>query len=190
MSTVTSTGPCSASSSQDGGDTACASAYRLADGRTVTIRPIRRDDRGLEAQFLSRLCPESRYLRFHAWVAAPSERLIHFLNEIDQAAHVAYVCTSATQGIEEIVGEGRYAVEPDTRSCEFGIVIADAWHKSGIAGLLMHALIRKARASGLERMVGIVLRSNRAMLRFARALGFDIVREPDSVDTVRVVKRL
>ena len=190
MSTVTSTGQCSVSSSQEGDDTASATTYRLADGRTVTIRPTRRGDSGLEAQFLSRLCPENRYLRFHAWIAAPSERLVHFLNEIDQATQVAFVCTSLTQGVEEIVGEGRYAVESDTRSCEFGIVIADAWHKSGIAGLLMHALVCKARASGLERMVGIVLRSNRGMLKFARALGFDIVREPDNVDTVRVVKRL
>ena len=167
-----------------------ARQYRLASGRAVTIRPIQAEDQAREHDFLSELSEESRYLRFHKWVAAPSDRLVHFLTEIDHESHVAFVCTCGTDRGEAIVGEGRYVIEPGGTSCEFGIVIADRWHKSGIAGLLMHTLIRSARAKGLKQMVGIVLRSNRSMLRFSRALGFRLTYDPKDRETARIVKAL
>jgi acetyltransferase len=69
-------------------------------------------------------------------------------------------------------------------------MIADDWRKSGIAGLLMDALIRAARARGVKRMEGLVLRTNGAMLRFARALGFHTEAMPDDATIVLVVKDL
>ncbi|MCC6535359.1 MAG: GNAT family N-acetyltransferase [Burkholderiales bacterium] len=164
--------------------------HRLLDGRCVTLRPIRASDAPAERGFLNALSPESRYLRFHQWVAAPSDKLVHFLTDIDHAAHVAYVCVAPGGDGEQIVGEGRFIVEPGTRRCEFGIVIADSWHKSGIAGLLMHTLIETARARGLTHMEGAVLRSNRGMLRFARALGFRVLSDPTDRESVRIVKPL
>ena len=42
--------------------------------------------------------------------------------------------------------EARYVANPDGRSCELGIVVADDWHHTGIAQRLMGALIDAARA--------------------------------------------
>jgi acetyltransferase len=166
--------------------------HRLADGRAVTLRPIRETDAPLERAFLAGLSEESRYLRFHKWVAAPSDRLVHFLTDIDHEHHVAFVCTGRTaDGREQIAGEGRYVLfEPNQTACEFGIVIDDDWRKTGIAGLLMHRLIETARARGVKEMIGVVLRTNRSMLKFARALGFELIADPADRDTVRVSKRL
>jgi acetyltransferase len=167
-----------------------AREHRLFDGRRVTIRPIRPEDDAGERAFLARLSGESRYLRFHKWVRAPSDRLVHFLTGVDYDRHMAYVCTAAGGDGEEVVGEARYVVNPDGASCEFGVMIADAWRKTGIAGLLMEALIATARERGLASMEGLVLRRNPAMLRFARALGFEILDAPEDPVTLRVVKRL
>jgi acetyltransferase len=164
--------------------------HRLADGRIVTIRPIQPSDYTREQAFLSGLSAESRYLRFHKWVSAPSDKLIHFLTDIDHDRHIAFVCTSAQGDKDDIVGEGRYVTEPGDTRCEFGIVIAEGWRKSGIAGVLMDTLIRSARARGLKEMEGIVLRSNSSMMRFSRALGFEVIRDPDDRDTVSILKRL
>lgn len=163
---------------------------RLADGRTVTIRPIGAADGAREREFLSALSGETRYLRFHQWVAAPSDSLIHFLTEIDHDRHVAFVCCTPGPDAEELIGEGRFIVDPDGRRCEFGIVIADDWRRTGIAGLLMAALMRAAKAKGVQTMEGEVLRANRDMLRFARALGFEIAKEGSDAQSVRIVKRL
>ncbi|MGA8051456.1 MAG: GNAT family N-acetyltransferase [Burkholderiales bacterium] len=165
--------------------------HRLFDGRTVTIRPIRPQDDLLERDFIdSGLSGENRYLRFQKWVAAPSDQLIHFLTDVDYDRHMAFVCTVRHGESEEIVGEARYVTNPDGKSCEFGIMIADAWHKSGIAGLLMDDLIRVARAKGLESVEGIVLRNNATMLKFVRALGFEVHHVPEDPVNARVVKKL
>lgn len=164
--------------------------HRLSDGRTVTIRPIRATDEAPEREFFDRLSGETRYLRFLKWVQAPSERMIHFFTDIDYDQHMAFVCATEKDGAEQVVGEARYVVNADGKSCEFGIVIADDWHKTGIAGLLMEALIGAARARGLTAMDGLVLATNSEMLRFTRALGFKVEAVPEDLTTLRIVKRL
>ena len=88
------------------------------------------------------------------------------------------------------MGEARYVANPDGRSCEFAVVIADAWHKTGIAGLLMEALLRAAQEHGFAMMEGLVLRENRDMLRFVKALGFEATPDPVEPTMARVEKRL
>ena len=163
---------------------------RLFDGRTVTIRPIRADDAERMRALLSASSEESRYKRFQKWVHAPSNTLIHFLTDVDYDRHMALVCSVACENGEEIVGEARYVANPDGTSCDFGILIEDSWRKSGIAGLLMEALIRAAHDRGFAVMEGIVLANNAAMLRFAHALGFEIQSTADDLTTVRIVMKL
>jgi acetyltransferase len=69
-------------------------------------------------------------------------------------------------------------------------LLADDWHGSGIAGLLMQALIDHARSRGYETMEGLVLRDNRTLLRFVRALGFELRLLPDEPTLLQVVKVL
>ena len=121
---------------------------------------------------------------------AVGDKLVHFFTHIDYDRHMAFVCAALRDGREELVGEARYVANPDGRSCEFGVVIADDWHRTGIAGLLMEALIRAARAHGFETMEGMVLRTNDEMLRFTRALGFETIAVPEDATIVRVVKKL
>lgn len=162
---------------------------RLADGRTVTIRPARADDGPRLRAFLAGVSPENRYLRFQKWVKGPTENVMRYFSGVDYDRHMAFVCTTAGDGGEEIVGDARYVVYEDGVGCDFAIVIADGWHQSGIAGLLMEALIRAARARGLKSMESLVLSTNRQMLKFARQLGFK--REPAGEATqVCIIKKL
>jgi len=163
---------------------------RLLDGRTVTIRPISPEDGPRERAFLDALSGESRYLRFHEWVNAPTDTLIHFLTDVDYDRHMAFVCVVPNANQDVLIGEARYAVDPNGTSCDFGIVIADSWHKTGVAGMLMDALIGAARTRGLEKMEGIVLNDNKTMLRFARSLGFEVGCVPDDPRIRLIVKEL
>lgn len=162
----------------------------LADGRRVTIRPIRAEDEPAERDFFSRLSPEAKRMRFMKFVSAVTDRLIHFFTHVDYNRHMAFVCEASVDGQHRLVGEARYAADPDGRSCEFGVVIADDWHKSGIAGLLMEALIRFAQARGYETMEGMVLRDNHDMLKFVRALGFEAAAMPEEPTLMRVARKL
>lgn len=164
--------------------------HRLHDGRTVTIRPIRAEDAGRVRDFLTASSEESRYKRFHEWVHAPSNNLVHFLTDVEQDRNLALVCTAGRGTEEEIVGEARYMASSDAKRCELGVLIEDSWRKTGIAGLLMEALIRAARDRGFAVMEGLVLASNTAMLQFAHALGFEAESATDDLTTVHICLRL
>jgi acetyltransferase len=162
----------------------------LADGRVVTIRPIREDDEPGEHAFLDHLSGEAKRMRFMKFVGSLSGELVHFFTHVDYDRRMAFVCEAEVDGRPRLVGEARYGANPDGASCEFGVVIADDWHKSGIAGLLMDALIGFARERGFATMEGLVLRENRGMLKFVRALGFVVELVPEDPTLMRAVRKL
>lgn len=164
--------------------------HRLANGAAVTIRPARIADAGLVRELLGGLSPEARRMRFKGAAAPPSPQLIEFLTDIDYERHMAFVATAESGGRECAIGEARYVVEPDGRACEFAIAVAEPWRNSGLAGLLMEALFRSARARGLQTIEGLVANDNMRMLRFVKALGFEAEAAPQDPRIVRVVKRL
>jgi len=160
--------------------------HRLADGRTVLIRPIRPDDEPARGRFVASLSGETRQLRFMKFVRSVDEKLIRFFTHVDYENHMAFVCEAGAGS--ELVGEARYIVEG--AACEFSVVIADGWHKSGIAQLLMDALIGHARGRGLRTLEGLVLRENRHMLNFVKALGFEVHPAEEDARIARVVRPL
>lgn len=163
-----------------------AASRRLADGKTVLIRPVRPEDEAAEREFFAALSPQTRRLRFQQFTAAITDELMRFYTHIDYDRHMAFVCEADGR----IVGEARYVANPGTRSCELGIVVADDWHHTGIAQLLIDALMQAAHARGFETLEGLVLAENRDMLDFVRELGFEVEPMPLEPTLVRVVKRL
>lgn len=163
---------------------------RLADGRTVLIRPIRPDDAKGEREFLEQLSEDARRRRFIEYAHAPDDHLLHFFIHIDYDRHMAFVGEARNGARGEIVGDARYSANADGRSCELGIVVADDWHHTGLAQLLMEELTRAAQARGFEAMHGVVLRDNRDMLDFVSALGFERAPSLEDARLVRITKRL
>lgn len=167
-----------------------ARTHRLPDGRQVSVRPIRKEDAQLEADFVRHLSSESRYERFMVSMNELPASKLKYLTEVDSDHHVALVAMDDRDGKEVEVGVSRYVVAPGTTRCEFAIAVDDAWHGSGLAGALMGDLIEIARERGVTEMEGFVLAVNHKMLKFARQLGFTQHRDPDDRDTVHVVRTL
>lgn len=160
----------------------------LRDGRRVSIRPIRPDDREELKEAFERLSFEARYTRFMSAIkqlpAGALERAVHPV----AGRELALVAIAGEGPDQDIVGGARYFVEPDNVSCEFAITLADDWHRVGLASRLMKELIEAARAHGIKRMEGLVLASNEPMLKLARRLGFEVgpSSEGASVKLVRL----
>ncbi|MFI5401848.1 MAG: GNAT family N-acetyltransferase [Planctomycetota bacterium] len=146
--------------------------WRLPDGTDVTIRPIRPEDAEIEQAFVRNLSPESRYLRFMRTLVELTPEMLARFTQIDYDREMAFVACIARDGRETEVGVARYATNPDGRTCEFAIVIADEWQGKGIGSRLMTELMRVARARGLKTMEGEVLASNTSMFELMRGLGF------------------
>jgi acetyltransferase len=149
-------------------------SYQLAGGTDVTIRPIRPEDAQIEREFVRGLSPESRYLRFmHSLRELTPAMLVRF-TQIDYDLEMALIAVVSRGGQEREVAVARYVTNPDHRSCEFAIVVADAWQRKGIGRRMMERLIGIARARGLKVMEGEVLARNREMLELAEGLGFGV----------------
>jgi len=144
----------------------------------------------LEADFVQHLSMESRYKRFMVTVRELPESKLKYLTDVDQVRHVAFAATVERDGREALVGVARYVVDASGRGCEFAIAVDDAWQGTGLAGILMQALIDVARARGLATMEGSVLATNTRMLKFMPQLGFAVQHNPQDSGTVRVVRAL
>ncbi len=165
-------------------------AQHVINGATVTVRPLRSEDLPLEADFVRTMSADARYQRFMATLRELPEKKLHYLTEVDQVHHVALAATVDRDGKEVLVGAVRYIIDTAGTGCEFAIELDDAWHRSGLAGILMHILIGIARSRGLATMEGFVLATNTRMLKFTRQLGFKAQRDPDDRDTIHVVRAL
>jgi len=88
------------------------------------------------------------------------------------------------------IGVARYVHTEIPGSCEFGITVDDAWHGSGVAGLLMGSLEDTARKCGFKTMEGIVLPGNDKMLKLAQKRGFKTHYVKGEADTVHIALQL
>jgi acetyltransferase len=162
----------------------------LADGTTVTVRPIRATDAVIEQAFVRGLSDETRYYRFMDMLRELSPRMLKQLTDIDYHDRMALIATIAQGGHEEEIAVGRYCVEPGGERCEFAIVVADAWQRRGIATMIMRKLIDAARARGLRSMFGEILTSNHRMLHFVTKFGFRTAIDPEDQTLMRATLQL
>jgi acetyltransferase len=147
---------------------------RLRDGTGLLLRPIRPEDAAMEAAFVEALSSDSRRMRFQSALRALTPTMLARFTQIDYDREMALVAIDASAAQPREVGVCRYIRLPDERSCEFAIVVADAWQGRGLGRVMMERLIAIARERGLERMLGYVLSANRGMLELCSRLGFEI----------------
>ena len=162
----------------------------LFNGTPITIRPIRPEDSDIAQEFVRHLSEDSRHSYFMGTLRELPPRKLEYLTHIDYEQHMGFVATILQDTKEVGVGLAHYVATKKPGTCEFGIAVDDARQGTGVAGLLMIALQDAACRNGFESMEGIVFRSNRKMLKFARQMGFRTYREPGEEDTVHIALRL
>jgi acetyltransferase len=164
--------------------------HQLLDGTQLTIRPIRPEDAELEREFVDGLSDRSRYLRFMYALKKITPQMVSRFTQIDYDREMALVVLVTIDGRERQIAVARYVTNPDGRSGEFAIVVADDWHNRGVATELLRRLIDVARERRLESIGGVVLRENKGMLALAREMGFQQRRAPDDPQVVIITLQL
>ena len=171
----------------------------LRGGDTCHLRPIRPDDAQMLQDLVRGLSPESRYFRFvSSFNELPATMLSRF-TLIDYDREMALVAvvrerTASADGsfteIDRIVGVSRYVITPDQQSCEFSLVVAEDMKGKGLGSRLMESIMEAARERGLSEIVGLVLRSNPAMLKLMRNMDFEVKRFDEDPDFAKVTHAL
>jgi len=90
----------------------------------------------------------------------------------------------------KINGVGRYVVDSHKSTAEIALVLADAWQGRALGRRLLATLLEHAQAAGVREAVGVVLATNKAMLRLARSMHFAVTAEPGDSTVVRIRRDL
>ncbi len=167
-----------------------AESFQPIIGAPVTIRPLRPEDMAIEREFVTGLSAETRHNRLLGGAIKITDEYLHRLTHLDWTREAALAAIVMLGDTETIIGVARYAIDAGGESCEFAVVIADAWQRRGIGKRMLAKLIDVARKRGLKRMYGDTLATNEGMLRLLRKLGFSLQRHPEDATLTRGILAL
>jgi GNAT superfamily N-acetyltransferase len=159
-------------------------------GDRVTVRFVGpRDAQALQDYFRS-LSVRSRYNRLMGAASElPQTQLQKFIHPGDGGCF-SVVAITRVDGRDTIVGEARYAFDPETAGFEFGLSVDDHWQRQGIGAALLANLECRAAALGAGQLFGDTLRSNDAMIHLARKSGYGFAPSPGDWKEVRFQKQI
>jgi acetyltransferase len=163
--------------------------WQLPNGIDIVIRPIRPEDAEIEQAFIRKLSQRAKYFRFMQSITELSPQMLARFTQIDYNREMALIAVVNVDGQETEIGVARYITNPDGKSCEFAIVIADNWQRLGIAHRLMQQLVETARSHALQVMEGEVLANNHEMLNLVSKLGFSVNPSEEETGMEHVVIR-
>jgi acetyltransferase len=144
----------------------------------------------MEQAFVRRLSPASRYFRFMGALRELTPAMLVRFTQIDYDREMAFVAVRRDNTGETEIGVARYISNPDGTSCEFAIVVDDAFQRRGLGRIMMQRLIEVARARGLATMTGYIVTDNDGMLKLCSGLGFTIHHDRDDAGTRRATLQL
>ena len=144
---------------------------RLPDGAPVLIRPIRPDDKGMLADGLRRLSPESAQRRFLTPKRSFSRAELAYLTEVDGRDHVALVVESPVAPERRLIAAARFVrLQDDPQAAEVAFTVADEWQGRGLGSLLGEHVAHAARNRGIRRFTATMSSDNRPAHRLMRKL--------------------
>lgn len=159
-------------------------------GAPITVRPLRADDFEIEEHFIRGLSVETRTRRLLGGARAITPEYVARLTQVDYPRELALAATVMLSERETLIGVARYTLEDGGESCEFALVVADAWQGRGVGRYLLERLIEAARAHGIRRMAGYAQSTNAPMIGLARKLGFRAARVPGDATVTAVALEL
>jgi acetyltransferase len=154
-----------------------SSNWKLRDGTTITIRPIRPEDEPLMVKFHGTLSEETVHFRYfqHSTLETRTEhqRLTRIcFNDYDREIALVAVRQDPTTMQHEIIGVGRLIRVRGVDEGEFAIVLSDKFQRQGLGTRLLQLLVQVGKQEGLKKIFGEILPDNSGMLRVAKKVGF------------------
>jgi RimJ/RimL family protein N-acetyltransferase len=149
----------------------------LKDGRTVTMRAIRPDDKATILKGIDLFSEDSLYKRFHGAKSGFTDQELKFYTEIDYRHHVALL--AVLKNSDPAIGGGRFIVYDKSLSplrAELAFAVVDSFQGLGVATLIFKHLIGIAREIDIKILEAHVLSQNTAMIRIFEKSGLAVTK--------------
>lgn len=158
--------------------------WKLRNGKTIILRPIKPEDEPLWLEMFHSLSEESRRFRFFETIREPlaHEFSVRYTN-IDYDREVAIAAETEDGGRRKIAGVVRLFVEPDGKSGEIVFGVADPWQGMGLGLKLVDYIIEISKDKKLDEVHAVMLPNNYRAISLMKEMGFTLEFPND--DTVK-----
>ena len=163
--------------------------WKLKDGTSVAVRPIRPEDEPLVKRFHETLSEASVYMRYQNMMKL-STRVAHArlaricFNDYDREMALVVELGGSSAGERSIIAIGRLVKLPGTASAEIAILVSDRYQRQGLGSELVARLVAIARDEGLCEVKATMIATNAVMRHVFQRLGFQIERSQDGATNV------
>lgn len=167
-------------------------AAQLRDGRAVTIRLMRPDDKERLIEAFAKLDRQSIYTRFFSFRKELPPGPLNRIDRIDLVRLAALVVTIGSGDDETVIGSATYVADTAAdgqREAEVAFTIEEDFQRQGLASRLLAALAGIARRHGITRLKAEVLHGNTAMLAVFQRCGLPM-RTRRRADAVQITLEL
>ncbi|MFC1487492.1 acetate--CoA ligase alpha subunit [Thermoproteota archaeon] len=148
--------------------------WKLHDGRTVFLRPIKPEDEPLWLEMFQNFSEKSLRNRFFNVIKdAPHEMRVRYCN-IDYDREIAIVAEISEDMRKKIVGVVRVPIEPNGKKGEIAFIVADPWQGLGLGSKMVDHVIEICKDKKLETIYAIMMNDNNNAINLVRKMGFNI----------------
>jgi acetyltransferase len=151
------------------------SLWKLRDGRTVILRPIKPEDEPLWLEMFHNFSEESIHFRLFQTIIEPvaHEFSARYCN-IDYDRELAIVAEMEENGKRKMLGVVRLNIEPSENTGEISFIVADPWQGQGLGSKMVDYVIEICREKKLEKINAVMLPDNFRAIKLFREMGFSI----------------
>ncbi len=161
--------------------------WKLKDGTSVVLRPIKPEDEILVYNLFQSLSEETMRFRFFQVIRDVTHQTLTRYCNIDYDREIAIVAEYGKDK-RKIIGASRLISEPGKKSGEFAVVVGDQWQGIGLGSKLVDYIIEIGKEMKLEKISGDILSRNIKMIRLCTKKGFKI--ENVDKDTKKAILKL
>lgn len=151
------------------------SLWKLRDGQTVILRPIKPEDEPLWLEMFHNFSQESLHFRLFQTIIEPvaHEFSARYCN-IDYDRELAIVAEIEDKGQRKMLGVVRLNIDPSENSGEISFIVADPWQGKGLGSKMVDYVIDICKDKKLEKINAIMLPDNYRAIKLFHEMGFSI----------------
>lgn len=162
--------------------------YTLSDGKKIVIRPVRIEDVEIIKEFSRNLSGELKHLNYMENFKQFPADMVRRLTHVDYKKTMTLIATHKSEGKDHVIGIVHYIRGEDSQTCEFDVIVTDAWQNKGIGTILTESLIKSAKKNGIKTIKIFILSNNMGGMRLAKNFEFSISNSDDPTVKILIKK--
>jgi acetyltransferase len=150
------------------------SLWKLRDGRTVMLRPIKPEDESLWLEMFHNFSQESLHFRLFQTIVQPAHEYSARYCNIDYDRELAIVAEIEENGKRKMLGVVRLNLAPPEKTGEISFIVTDTMQGQGLGSKMVDYMIEISKDKKLETINAIMLPDNYKAIKLLWEMGFTV----------------